>query len=101
MASITDVFINPITHIEVINEESVKLMQLKYGNLADTHGDQRYTAYGKHFVKGSLKVYSRYAGCTSARTMCVYSLKEWVLLDGNLTEGPYGWELKKNCYHPV
>ena len=62
MASIIDVFINPITHIEVIDEESVKLMQLKYGNPAVTHGDQRYTACGKQVVKGSLKVYPRHAG---------------------------------------
>ena len=62
MASIIDVFINPIRHIEVIDEESVKLMQLKYGNPAVTHGDQRYTAYGKQVVKGSLKVYYRHAG---------------------------------------
>ena len=33
---------------------------------------------------------------------CVFTqLKEWVLLDGNLTEGPYGWELRENFYHPV
>ena len=33
---------------------------------------------------------------------CVFTqLKEWVLLDGNLIEEPYGWELKENCYHPV
>ena len=62
MPSIIDVFINPIRHIEVIDEESVKLIQLKYGNPAVTHGDQRYTAYGKQVVKGSLKVYSRLAG---------------------------------------
>ena len=75
MASIIDVFINPITHIEVIDEESVKLMQLRYGNPAVTHGDQRYTAYGKQVVKGSLKVYPVMRGCTSAWTMCVYSIK--------------------------
>ena len=62
MASIIDVFINPSTYIEVIDEESVKLMQLEYGNLAVTLGDQRYTAYGKQVVKGSLKDYPRHAG---------------------------------------
>ena len=61
MASIIDVFINPSTHIEVIDEESVKLMQLKYGNPAVTHADQRYTAYGKQVVEGSLKVYPGHA----------------------------------------
>ena len=55
MASIIDVFINPSTHIEVIDEESVKLMQLEYGNPAVTLGDQWYTAYRKQVVKGSLK----------------------------------------------
>ena len=62
MASIIDVFINPSTYIEVIDEESVKLMQLEYGNLAVTLGDQWYTAYGKQVVKGSLKDYPRHAG---------------------------------------
>ena len=62
MASIIDVFINSSTNIEVIDEESVKLMQLEYGNPAVTHGDQRYTAYGKQVVKGSLKDYPRHAG---------------------------------------
>ena len=64
MASIIDVFINPSTHIEVIDEESVKLMQLEYGNPVVTLGDQRYTAYGKQVVKGSLKDYTdpRHAG---------------------------------------
>ena len=62
MASIIDVFINPSMHIEVIDEESVKLMQLEYGNPAVTLGDQQYTAYGKQVVKGSLKDYPRHAG---------------------------------------
>ena len=62
MASIIDMFINPSTHIEVIDEESVKLMQPEYGNPAVTPDDQRYTAYGKQVVKGSLKDYSRHAG---------------------------------------
>ena len=62
MAFIIDVFINPTTHIEVIDEESVKLMQLEYGNLAVTLGDQRHTAYGKQVVKGSLKDYPRHSG---------------------------------------
>ena len=61
MASIIDVFINPSTQIEVIDEESVKLMQLEYGNPAVTLGDQRYTAYRKQVVKGSLKDYPRHA----------------------------------------
>ena len=47
--------LNPSTHIEVIDEESVKLMQLEYGNPVVTPGDQRYTAYGNQVVKGSLK----------------------------------------------
>ena len=62
MVSIIDVFINPSTHIEVIDEESVKLMQLEYGDLAVTLGDQRYTANGKQVVKGSLKDYLRHTG---------------------------------------
>ena len=62
IASIIDLFINSCTHIEVIDEESVKLMQLEYGNPAVTRGDQRYTAYGKQVVKGSLKNYPRHAG---------------------------------------
>ena len=62
MASIIDVVINPSTHIEVIDEESVILMQLEYGNPAVTLGDQWYMAYGKKVVKGSLKVYPRHAG---------------------------------------
>ena len=62
MTSIIDVFINPSTHIEVIDEESVKLMQLEYGNTAVTLVDQWYTAYGKQVVKGSLKDYPRHAG---------------------------------------
>ena len=37
MASVIDVFINPSTHIEVIDEASVKMMQLEYGNPA-VHG---------------------------------------------------------------
>ena len=36
MASIIDMFINPSTHIEVIDEEGVKLIQLEYGNPAMT-----------------------------------------------------------------
>ena len=39
MASIIDVFINSSTHIEVVDEESVKLMQLEYSNPAVTLGD--------------------------------------------------------------
>ena len=101
MASIIDVFINSSSHIEVIDEESVKLMQLEYGNPAVTCGDQRYTAYGKQVVKGSLKDYPVMRGCTSAWTIWFIQLKEWVLLDGNLTEWPNGWELKENCYLPV
>ena len=66
MASIIDVFINSSTHIEVIDEESVKLMQLEYGNPVVTLGEQWYTAYGKKVVKGSLKDYPRHGGCTSA-----------------------------------
>ena len=62
MASIVDVFINSSRHIEVINEESVKLMQLEYGNPAVTRGEKRCTAYGKQVVKGSLKDYPRHAG---------------------------------------
>ena len=62
MASIIDMFIKPITHIEVIDEEGVKLIQLEYGNPAVTLGDQRYTAYGKQAVKGSLKDYPHHAG---------------------------------------
>ena len=61
MASIIDVFINPSTHIEDIDEESVKLMQLEYGDPAVTLGDQRYTAYGKQVVKGRLKDCPRHA----------------------------------------
>ena len=75
MASIIDVFINSNTHIEFIDEESVKLMQLEYGNPAVTLGNQRYTAYGKQVMKGSLKDYPRHAGLPSAWTMCVYSIK--------------------------
>ena len=55
MAPIINVFINLSTHIEVIDEESVKLMQLVYGNPVVILGDQRYTAYGNQVVKGSLK----------------------------------------------
>ena len=62
MASIIDLFINPSPHIEVIDEGSVKLMQLEYGNPAETLGDQRYTAYGKQVLKGSLKDCPRHAG---------------------------------------
>ena len=62
MASIIDVLINPSTHIEVIDEESVKLMQLEYGNPVVTLDDQWYTAYGKQVVKGNLKDYPRHAG---------------------------------------
>ena len=62
IACIINVFINPSTHIEVIDEESVKLMQFEYGNPAVTLGDQLYTAYGKQVLKGSLKDYPRHAG---------------------------------------
>ena len=62
MASIIDMFINPSTHIEVIDKGSVKLMHLEYGNPAVTLGNQQYTAYGKQAVRGSLKDYPRHAG---------------------------------------
>ena len=62
IASIIDLFINPSTHIEVIDEESVKLMHLEYDNPAVTLGDERYTAYGKQVVKGGLKDYPHHAG---------------------------------------
>ena len=76
MASTIDVFINPCTHIEVIDEESVKLMHLEYGNPAVTHGDQRYTAYGKQVVKGSLKDYPRHAGLHfSMNDVCLLNKK--------------------------
>ena len=66
ISSIIDVAINPSTHIEVIDEESVKLMQFEYGNPTVTLGDQWYTAYGKQVVKGSLKDCPFMRGCTSA-----------------------------------
>ena len=59
--------------IEVIDGESVKLMQLEYGNPAVTLGDQWYTVYGKQVVKGSLKDYPVMRGFTSTWTMCFRS----------------------------
>ena len=46
---------NPNTPVEVIDEKSVKLMQLVHGKPTMSLGDQRYSAYREQIMKGTLR----------------------------------------------
>ena len=75
--------------IEAIDEKSVKLMQLVYGERTMSLGDQRYNAYREQIMKGTLRPerlpQSGDDAVQHGRRMFT-QLREWVLLDVNLTK---------------
>ena len=83
-------------------------MQLVYGEPTMSLGDQRSNAYREQIMKGTLRPerlpQSSGAAVKYGRRMLT-QLREWVLLDVNLTIGPYryGWRLinKEVGYYPV
>ena len=94
--------------IEAIDEISVKLMQLMCDEPTMSLSDQRYNAYKEQIMKGTLRP-ERLPQSSSdpfqhGRRMFT-QLREWVLLNVNLTIGPYryGWGLsdKEAGYYPV
>ena len=78
--------------IEAMDEKSVKLMQLVHGEPAMSLGDQRYNAYREQIMKGTLRPerlpQSSGDAVQHGRRMFT-QLREWALLDVNLTIGPY------------
>ena len=78
--------------IEAIDEKSVKLMQLVYGEPTMSLSDQRYNAYRDQIMKGTLRPerlpQSSSDAAQHGRRMFT-QLREWVLQDVNLIIGPY------------
>ena len=84
--------------IEAIDEKSVKLMQLVYGEPTMSLSDQRYNAYRDQIMKGTLKperLLQSSGDAVQHGRRIFTQLKEYVLLDVNLTARPYryGWRL--------
>ena len=83
-------------------------MQLVYGEPTMSLGDQRYNAYREQIMKGFLRPerlpQSSGVAVQHGRRMFT-QLREWVLLDVNLTIGPYRYGLglinKEAGYYPV
>ena len=74
--------------IEVIDEKSVKLMQLVYGESTMSLGDQRYSAYREQIMQGTLRPRSSGAAAQHGRRVFT-QLREWVPLGVSLTIRPY------------
>ena len=94
--------------IDAIDEKSVKLMQLVYGEPTMNLGDLRYNAYREQIMKGTFwpeRMPQSSGDAVQHGRRMFTKLREWVLLDVNLTIGPYryGWGLinKDAGYYPV
>ena len=83
-------------------------MQLVYGEPIMSLGDQRYNAYREQIMKGTSrpeKLPQSSGDAVQYGRRMFTQLRKWVLLDVNLTIGPYryGWGLinKEAGYYPV
>ena len=78
--------------IESIDGKGVKPMQLVYGEPTMSLGDQRYNAYREQIMKGTFRpeILPQLSGVAVQHGRRMFTqLREWVLLDVNLTIGPY------------